>query len=95
MINDLIKLANHFDKSGLYKEANFLDRIIKKFSDKSRILPITVGDVGLENEELDNVNLDAEEKFKLVYKDTAKNEVLSRPCKSWEETKKEYNKIEK
>jgi hypothetical protein len=33
MLKDLIKLANHLDSKGLTKEADFLDRIIKKSSD--------------------------------------------------------------
>ena len=38
MIKKLIMLANHFDKKGLQKEANYLDNIIKKLDKKAEKL---------------------------------------------------------
>jgi len=35
MINELIKLSNHFDEHGLIKEANYLDAVIRKIAAKS------------------------------------------------------------
>ena len=32
MIKQLIKLANHLDKKGLHKEADYLDTVIRKYS---------------------------------------------------------------
>ena len=32
MIKNLIKLANHLDKKGLHKEADYLDKVIFKYS---------------------------------------------------------------
>ena len=33
MINELIKLATHLDKRGCYKEADYLDAVIKRYAD--------------------------------------------------------------
>ena len=33
MIKQLIKLANHLDKKGFIKEADYLDKVISKYSE--------------------------------------------------------------
>ena len=38
MIEELIKLANDLDGKGLHKEADYLDAVIKKVSDKDCFL---------------------------------------------------------
>ena len=35
MLKELIKLANHLDNKGLQKEADYLDAVIRKYSDLS------------------------------------------------------------
>ena len=47
MINDLIRLSNHFDKNNLIVEANYLDKVIKKIAEAAEV------EVDL-NEELNN-----------------------------------------
>ena len=45
MIKELIKLAIHLDDIGYYKEADYLDEIIKKAGSDldSKILPLSAG----------------------------------------------------
>jgi len=38
MIKELIKLADHLDKKGLYKEASYIDLILKRAGDDKQIL---------------------------------------------------------
>lgn len=49
MIIRLIKIANELDNRGLIEEADFLDTIIRK-ADDSMILPLTIGEIGLDEE---------------------------------------------
>ena len=37
MKNELIKLADHLDKKGLHKEANYLDVLMKRAQDKAGV----------------------------------------------------------
>jgi hypothetical protein len=52
MIKELIKLAIHLDDIGYYKEADYLDEIIKKAGSDldSKILPLSAGRVMAEEE---------------------------------------------
>jgi len=36
MIKELVRLADHLDKKGLLKEADYLDKVIKKYSQNKR-----------------------------------------------------------
>ena len=45
MIKQLIKLANHLDKKGLTKEADYLDKLIKKLSNSKTMHGINLDDL--------------------------------------------------
>jgi mannitol/fructose-specific phosphotransferase system IIA component len=43
MFNDLIRLANHLDAKGLTKEADFIDRLLKKSNKTSKAIDYVCG----------------------------------------------------
>ena len=49
MKNELIKLADHLDRKGLHKEADYIDTLVKKaFSSPVRVLPLDPYGIGEE-----------------------------------------------
>ena len=51
MIKQLIKLANHLDKKGLQKEADYLDAVIYKFSQEQNSQDSNEPDEGMPSNE--------------------------------------------
>jgi hypothetical protein len=79
MIKELIKLAEHLDKRGLYKEADYVDWLIKESRKKKKM-----DAVGKEDSDIDNDgDVDSSDEY------------LAKRRKAISESKKKKNKAKK